>query len=295
MRGHMSTVLARVFLLGIAACHLSMARGQRELPLRVEVAENPFLPIAGLLVGEDQGILNATLLSGLSEPMDALVSQSNESCEQGQTVNITSKKIQIPIAQKGFFKLCLRPKGELSWQSFYFLGEKTFDIDFSISAIKGLPEKESTKRLLNMFLPFESAKEVYVGLGYNSRCNEDLVVVDPHSLFTYDLANLGGRSSEIFLCFSGKKQDGSSLGELRYNFKYSCTSRSGECQGSGLGRDADVQLALHAVNPGGFEDRNEALESWLKLGYADAEQAKILEKMSSLSIQQSVSWVPHRD
>ncbi|MEI8027241.1 MAG: hypothetical protein WCI18_12915 [Pseudomonadota bacterium] len=291
----MNTVLARYFLLGVAAWHLSMARGQRELPLRVELAENPFLPIAGLLVGEDQGALHATLLSDFSKPMEASVSESHESCEQGQLINVTSKKIQIPIAQKGFFRVCLRPKGEPLWQTFSFIGEKTSDVDFSISAIKGLPEKESTKRILNMFLPFESAKEVYVGLGHNSRCNEDLAVVDPHTLFTYDLGRLGGKSSEVFLCFSGKKQDGSLFDVLLYSFKYSCTSRSGECQGSGLGRDADVQLALQTRSPEGFEDRNEALESWLKLGYADAEQAKILEKMSPLSIQQSVSWVPQRD
>lgn len=288
----MNTVSARYFLLGVAAWHLSMPSGQRELPLRVELAENPFLPIAGLLVGEDQGILQATLLSDFSKPMEASVAQSHEPCEKGQVLNVRSKKIQIPIAQKGFFRLCLRPKGELLWQTFSFIGEKTSDIDFSLPAIKGLPEKVSTKRLLNMFLPFQSAKEVYVGLGHNSRCNDDLIVVDPHSLFTYDLGHLGGKSSEVFLCFSGKKQDGSLFEVLQYSFKYFCTSRSGECQGSELGRDADVQLALQALSPEGFEDRNEALESWMKLGYADADQAKILEKISPQIIQQSVSWVP---
>ena len=289
----MNIVVARCCILSMAAWHLSMARGSKNLLPRVELAENPFLPIAGLLVVENQESLQVTLLSDFPKSMEASV--SHESCEQGQAMPIQSRKLQIPRSQKGFFKLCVRPKGELVWQTFSFIGEASADIDFSVSSIEGLPEKESSKRILNLFLPFESAKEVHVGLGRNGRCNDDMVVTDPHSLFTYDLAQLGGKSSEIYLCFSGTKKNGSPFVVLRYNFKYSCTSSSGECQGSGLGREADVQLALETLHPEGFEDRNGARESWMKLGLADAEQSKSLEKMSSLSIQESVSLMSRRD
>jgi len=295
----MNRFLAKCFLLSLAAWQLSMARGAEEKAFRVELAENPFLPIAGLLVASDQGVLQATVLSDTvlsdaPEALEGVVAQGYETCDQGQSIRIESKKLQIPVANKSFYRVCLRPKGELAWQTFSFLGGKAPVIKYSISAVEGLPEKESSKRILKMFLPFESAKAVHVGIGKDSRCHEDMAVVDPNSIFSYDLAKLGGKSSEVFLCISATKQDGSTLSVLHYNFKYSCTSRSGECQGSGLGREADVKLALQSLSPDESQDRNEALESWMALGYADADQAKFLEKTIRPNLQESISAVTYR-
>lgn len=261
----MKTFIARCSLLSLAAWQLSMARGVEPRSTRVELADNPFLPIAGLQVTENRGYLNATILSDLTKSFMATLALPSDLCDGGKPLKVEGRQVEFSAPSQGFYKICVRPSGNREWQTFSFLGTNVQKKSFSLDTIQGLPEKTSSARMLKMFLPFESAREVHVGIGKSARCDDDMAVVDPNVIFSYDLGSLGGKSSPVFLCFSGTKEDGSKFDVLRYSFQYSCTSKSGECQGSGLGREADVQFALQTLRPDEIGDRIEARESWRRL------------------------------
>lgn len=277
----MKRVMTRCCLLSLAAWQLSMARGVELYSTRIELADNPFLPIAGLQVVEDGSRFKATILSDLPKSFKVTLAEPTGACEAGESVKVQENYVDFPIPVKGFYKVCVKPTGGSGWQSFSFLGSKVQMQEFSLGSIEGLPEKKSSDRILKMHLPFEFAREVHVGIGKSPQCNEDMAVVDPNVIFSYDLGTLGGKSTPVFLCFSGTKEDGSKFDVLRYSFQYVCTSGSGECQGSGLGREADIQFALQTLRPDEFGDRKGARESWSRLGLAGLESEASLEKESA--------------
>lgn len=229
---------------------------------RVELAPSPFLPIAGLQLLSEGKYTEARILSDSQGPFEYAISAKASTCGD-QEVKVSDSGI-IKFRGSDLYFVCVKAKESAEWQSFAFIEHGlSHDMAFKKESILGLPESESKDRILNLLFPFQSAANLSVGIGFDQRCKNDMVVFKPNQLFKYDLAKLGGKSRSIFLCVSATQADGIKLPTINYSFKYNCTSKLGKCLGSGLSVRTERELALQTLTKSGQIDRESAKKSWL--------------------------------
>jgi hypothetical protein len=235
---------------------------------RVELAGSPFLPIAGLQVLSEGKFTEARVLSDSQGPFEYTTSTKASTCGS-QDVKVSDSGV-IKFKGSDLYFVCVKTKESTEWQSFAFVEHGlSHDKAFKKESILGLPESESKDRILNLLFPFQSAASLSVGIGFDQRCKNDMVVFKPNQLFRYDLAKLGGKSRPIFLCVSATQADGTKLPTINYSFKYNCTSKFGKCLGSGLSVRTERELALQTLTKSGRIDRENARKSWLALENED--------------------------
>ena len=242
----------------------SMKRANQLGVQRIELAQNPFMPIAGLQILEEGQNIEARILSDIDGPFEYSMSNDKAKCSD-QAIK-TSNSGFINFSGKELYYVCVKPQKSNQWQTFSFV-DHNLDLDrnYAVENILGLPDRDSKDRILKLLFPFKSVNTLNVGFGFDQRCKNDMAALKPNTLFQYDLAKLGAKSSEVVVCVSGTKIDGTRLPTIYYSFKYSCTSKLGDCQGSGLSRESERDLALMTLTASGRLDREEAKKSWFAM------------------------------
>jgi hypothetical protein len=265
----MNKLLNSSFLIAIVMTQFSMKNANLLGVQRIELAQNPFMPIAGLQIFEEGQNIEARILSDINGPFEYSTSNDKAKCSD-QVIKISNSGFITFISGKELYFVCVKPQKSTQWQTFSFVEHKlNLDRDYAVENIIGLPEHDSKDRILKLLFPFKSLTTLNVGFGFDQRCKNDMATLKPNVLFEYDLAKLGTKSSGVIVCVSGTKADGTTLPTIYYSFKYSCTSKSGNCQGLGLSRESERELALMTLTASGRIDREEAKKSWLAVEQAE--------------------------